>query len=1001
VNKHLLTTCQAIVLMLALIQPAQAARSGGKEGRGFKQEWNDFGHQINQALTTGDLDLAETLARQRLALAQNSAPKRQGNALRNLGHVVEQRGRYSDAEILLRKAIPLISDSQGADSRQAINALLNLGMLLHLQARHAEAEAVLREALRRQLAAAPQDPDLVVAYNNYGNVLRSLGRIDEALQMFKQALDAPVSVEAARNGRRNPVRLTALRARTLFSIGTAHARQGKYEDAAREVRQARELLSSVIPQETRFTVAYLTLEGKCLQQLGQLEQAEVILRRAVDVARRILGSAHKDTSEAVAALATLLARQEKAGAEELFRLAVDGARRVGALETLARNERSYARYLAQQSRGLEAVEHYQKALESIDQIFARTQGLDEASRESYIAQFGFFYTETLQLLLRLDISVPGKGYGREALAVVSRTQSRILTELMRQGDVSRLSGDPRMTTLKNRQSELKTKLAELRRTSVQAGRDDPIIDDLDNDAAEVQVQQPGTDAVKARQSAVKARVAAESAPLEKELAAAEDALWQEYPRYMELTQPRPVTVEQLQKTLLRPEETLLSYFMLPDRLLIFVVTRDDFRLLQSPVTRNDLSAWIRAARQPAQDVSSSMDGLEKLDPGNLHQLYRTLFEPIRPLIPEGHRVLVIADGPLYTLPLEMLVERWGETERTAFYAARDGQTLRFEEYAVLPYLGQHYSFNYLPSLSALASVRHYRKPAVNFEQNLVSFADPVFERGSYSAATRAGLEVLSRSVRSGGALNIPRLPETADEAKELAQILGGTSKLFLREAAQEHTAKTFDLRRTRYLHFATHGLLGGEFLDVQAALAPSEEAGDKQAQRKEGIQATAPNASASMDISDEDDAPPAANEPRGQPALLLSLSGVQEAEDGLLTMGEVISTMDLNAQLVVLSACNTAGEGSRAAAGEGFAGLTRAFMYAGAQGMLVSHWAVESQSTRDLIAQTFRHLKAGESSPAALGKARQEVKLSSLDAGGRPVSRAHPYFWAPFVYVGD
>ncbi|MBV8030633.1 MAG: CHAT domain-containing protein, partial [Betaproteobacteria bacterium] len=123
-----------------------------------------------------------------------------------------------------------------------------------------------------------------------------------------------------------------------------------------------------------------------------------------------------------------------------------------------------------------------------------------------------------------------------------------------------------------------------------------------------------------------------------------------------------------------------------------------------------------------------------------------------------------------------------------------------------------------------------------------------------------------------------------------------------------------------------------------------------------------------------------------------------KGEDGLLTMNEIVASMDLNASLVVLSACNTAGEGAEATNGEGFAGLTRAFMYAGAHALLVSHWAVESQSTRELMVEFFRELREGTEAGAALRGARQRVRSIALNG---TIARGHPYFWAPFVYVGD
>ena len=105
--------------------------------------------------------------------------------------------------------------------------------------------------------------------------------------------------------------------------------------------------------------------------------------------------------------------------------------------------------------------------------------------------------------------------------------------------------------------------------------------------------------------------------------------------------------------------------------------------------------------------------------------------------------------------------------------------------------------------------------------------------------------------------------------------------------------------------------------------------------------------------------------------------------------------------LVALSACNTAGQSAEANNGEGFAGLTRAFMYAGAKSLLVSHWSVDSSSTEALMTDTFRDIKDGEPPIAAASEARQRVLKTVYTRDGISFSRSNPFFWAPFVYVGD
>ena len=270
----------------------------------------------------------------------------------------------------------------------------------------------------------------------------------------------------------------------------------------------------------------------------------------------------------------------------------------------------------------------------------------------------------------------------------------------------------------------------------------------------------------------------------------------------------------------------------------------------------------------------------------------------------------------------------------------------------------------------------------------------MFEPGNGTGARTPGTDAALRSLMGRGAnerFSIPRLPETADEARDIASAVGGKTDLFLREQAQERSLKAADLSDTRFLHFATHGLLGAEFLQLKLdAIDADIAAGAEAPVRSKPALGAKPAAAGSTRAA-----------ALGQPALVLSLVGELKGEDGLLTMREVIEDLNLNAELVVLSACNTAGESDEAYNGEGFAGLTRAFMFAGARGLVVSHWAVESLSTKQLMTEMFRHLAQGIAATAALDQARTRIRTAPLEADGQRYSRAHPYFWAPFVYVGD
>jgi CHAT domain-containing protein len=178
------------------------------------------------------------------------------------------------------------------------------------------------------------------------------------------------------------------------------------------------------------------------------------------------------------------------------------------------------------------------------------------------------------------------------------------------------------------------------------------------------------------------------------------------------------------------------------------------------------------------------------------------------------------------------------------------------------------------------------------------------------------------------------------------------SQIHVREMATESAVKNAALERYQIVHFATHGLLASETKKASGSLQ--------------------------------------------EPALLLTPPPAPtELDDGLLTASE-IAQLKLNADWVVLSACNTAGAGG--GSGEALSGLARAFFYAGARALLVSHWAVDSDAAVLLTTRAFAELKQ---SPAigraeALRRAMQAV----IQDRSRPEA-AHPTFWAPFVVVGE
>ncbi|MBP6738061.1 MAG: CHAT domain-containing protein, partial [Rhodobacteraceae bacterium] len=192
------------------------------------------------------------------------------------------------------------------------------------------------------------------------------------------------------------------------------------------------------------------------------------------------------------------------------------------------------------------------------------------------------------------------------------------------------------------------------------------------------------------------------------------------------------------------------------------------------------------------------------------------------------------------------------------------------------------------------------------------------------------------------------LPETEGEVRAVAQALRAPdSSLRLGAAASETALKAAALADVGVLYFATHGLVSGDSVGAAAL---------------------------------------------DQPALALTPGG---GEDGFLTASE-IAELHLNARFVVLSACNTAAGGEPGA--EALSGLAQSFLYAGARGLLVSHWPVESRSAVALMTDLFQRRAATPGLSAA--EAQRQAILAMIEHPADP-RWSHPAYWAPFVLVGQ
>jgi CHAT domain-containing protein len=424
------------------------------------------------------------------------------------------------------------------------------------------------------------------------------------------------------------------------------------------------------------------------------------------------------------------------------------------------------------------------------------------------------------------------------------------------------------------------------------------------------------------------------------LAKQRDAIAKQFPAYADLVTPSTPAPSQLRR-LLGPGEAVLVVHPREDATLVWLVSagasRTGFHVAQ--LSASQLAQRVAELRGML-DLGAAPAGREPvLQPALMHALYRDLLGPLEPALREVRSLIVATQGELASLPWGTLVTRAPEAGQPAAWLLRQMAVTQ------------------LPTPSALQALRRVAAPAPAAKA-LLAFGDPLFNpaAGAVTAAPVRGLgsEAGKRNLSSYDAeqgfryADMPALPETRDELLALAAALGANvpTDLVLGASATRRAVLDANLTDRRVVAFATHGLMPGELPGVS------------------------------------------------KPALAMA-ADARPGESPLLELDDVL-TLRLNAQTVLLSACNTAaGEQGGAA----MSGLVRGFFFAGTRSVLATHWAVESQSAAALSAATFANQAKGAATARA--ESLRQAQLAMIDGALGAGRWAHPFYWAPYALFGD
>ncbi len=332
--------------------------------------------------------------------------------------------------------------------------------------------------------------------------------------------------------------------------------------------------------------------------------------------------------------------------------------------------------------------------------------------------------------------------------------------------------------------------------------------------------------------------------------------------------------------------------------------------------------------------------LESFDVETGKTLYRNLLGAVLLQVPEGSPLIIIPDGILAVLPFEALVISGKPTWNP--------DDLRPHPQG-LTYLGDVYPVSYYQSISTLTLSRALSANATKGTKSLV-VADPIFEPDdarlkSADTAERqkpmAALPQKLMSIKRHTGLRFDRLALTRELGEYLKKLDPGRTDVFTGLNAKKSLFFDKNLTNYRSIVLATHGYFGNDIPGIR------------------------------------------------EPVVVMSLVDQPKEQDGFLTMTEVMG-MKLNADVVALTACQT-GIGNNLS-GEGVMSMGRAFQYAGAKSILMTLWSVSEQASVLLVERFFAHLQQGENKLEALKSARQDVRNAGYE---------HPFYWAPFILVGE
>ncbi|WOH65531.1 CHAT domain-containing tetratricopeptide repeat protein [Bradyrhizobium sp. BWA-3-5] len=875
-----------------------------------------------------------------------------------------QMGDIGQAEAYLRRSQPLLQEARTSGNplmRAAYNtygqnweAEVEIGRAMIFEARgqyrdaetsYKLAEMRKRAAIKPMLASEspPSESSMVLAVDfNVVSQARVKARQGRLQEAEVDARRALLS-QLKNQGKYNPIT-----PRFVTGLADILVEQGRYAEAEQLVRVSLEIIRTVgIAEDSLSNVQQLSQLGNILN-LQRKGGAAIAVFAQLDKAIANWEPARRQSFELGGGRITSLyaAGQVDAGiaaAEQLVKRQVSRVGENHADTALARGILAVG--LMRAGRDAEAAREFRTAI-PILMAYSRENADDDTTA---VAARNLRLQNTVEaylVMLAREKNASGE-IGAETFSLADAIRGRSVQQALAASSARAAASDPALAELVRKEQDLGKQI------NAQLGTLNNVLS-----LSSAERDEKGVQAINASINALRA-----------DRLKAQQEIGQRFPAYAGLVSPKPPSVEHIRATLAE-DEAMLSFYFGQNYSFVWAVPKSGpvaFAAIKA--SSGDIESKVRKLREALEPQAAMISDIPPFDLKLAHELYSLLLQPVESGWKPANNLIMVTNGALGLLPLSLLP--------TAPSEARSDDDPLFSSYKDVPWLARTHAITTVPSAAALRTLRQL-PPGKAGRSELIAFGDPYFSKEQEAeaiASEKVRLADASGNTTRGGPLKrrnsvkldgvdsaelamLPRLPDTSEELKSIALALQAdpSKVLNLGKQASEQAVKTMDLSGFKVLAFATHGLVPGELNGLS------------------------------------------------QPALAMSSPTVTGGEgDGLLTMEEILG-LKLDADWVVLSACNT-GTGAGAGA-EAASGLGRAFFYAGTRALLVTNWSVHSQSARELVADLFK--RQAQDPKLTRGEALRQAMMALIDGPGyagpdgkTEFAYAHPLFWAPYSIIGD